>query len=82
MTMRKDDVKISGTIIGGTFQCVRSFTYDNLNRDAGLCTMVLRLVEVNPCIRTIESIMTIKSTPFDLWDSVTKMLYGDTEDKE
>jgi hypothetical protein len=80
--MYKDDVVIKGTIVGGTFEAIRSFTYKQRSRDVGLCTMILRLKQDNPSIQTIEHIFTKKSTPFDLWDHVTKMLYGNVDNTE
>lgn len=83
MTMYKDDVVITGTIVGGTFEATRSFVYKQRARDVGLCTMVLRLKQDNPSIQTIEHIVTKLAVPFDLWDHVTKMLYGNIdEDKD
>ena len=76
MTMYKDDVIVTGKIVGGTFEATRSFVYKQRCRDVGLCTMVIRLKQDNPSIQTIERIVTKLSTPFDLWDNITKMIYG------
>ena len=79
MTMYKDNVTIKGTIVGGTFEAERAFVYKQRSRDVGLCTMMLRLKQDNPSIQTIEHIQSTSSIPFDLWDSVTRMIYGNVD---
>ena len=41
--------------------------------------MTIKLKRDNPCIISVDSIVTKLATPFDLWDNLTKMLYGNVD---
>lgn len=77
----KDTVQIKGEILGGTFDAVRSFVYDERTNDVGLCNMMVRFMKDNPSVMKVTNIKTLESRPYD-WEEEMFGLGSPPEDKE